>query len=538
MHGPARWKRLALPFVACAFFLLGCLGSESGCEREPPPPPDIQEEPPGTVLQEAFPPPFSEEDLARFAEETARVTPLASHLRHRYTDDLSGLGKRGYIRVLTTFNKTNFFLRGGRTFGFEYSLLHGYEAYLNEDHNPGELRVYLEFIPVPRERLIPLLVSGYGDIAAAGLTITPRRQKRVDFTIPYLRDVDEVIVANRRVRELNTLEDLSGREVFVRPGSSYRWSLERLNARFEEAGLHPVRIRMADESLETEDILEMVNAGVVPLTVADIHIALLWESVFENLIVYRDLAVRRGGKIAWAIRKDSPELKASLNAFLKTHRQGTLLGNIYLRRYFGNNRWIRDPFHEQPGQQDEPHRELFRKYADLYEFDWKLIKAVAYQESGFNQNTVSPAGAQGIMQVLPETAADPNVNIQDIHILENNIHAGVRYLAFLRDRYFSGEEIEEKDRIRFALAAYNAGPQNILRARRRAEDLGLERNRWFRNVEIAALQLVGQETVQYVSNINKYFLLFTFHEEHERRKGSVQEDALAAAPEKTARRGR
>jgi membrane-bound lytic murein transglycosylase MltF len=339
-----------------------------------------------------------------------------------------------------------------------------------------------------------------------------------------------VVVANRQVQGLHTLEDLSGREIFVRPSSSYWGALEKLNHRFHDKGLPPVKIRKADESLETEDILEMVNAGAVPLTVADSQVALLWESVFDNLTVYEDLAIRTGGKIAWAVRKNNPELKASLNAFLKTHRKGTLLGNIYLRRYFENNKWIRNPFKKKVMERRERYRSLIKKYADMYAFDWLLILAQAYQESRLKHHTVSPFGAQGIMQVRPSTASDHNVDIREINQLENNIHAGVKYLAFLRDRYFSDEDVEEKDGIRFALAAYNAGPRNILRTRNRAEALGLDRNKWFRNVEIAALQQIGQEPVQYVSNINKYYLLFKFNEKNEKRKRTIKEMSPPAAP--------
>jgi len=519
------WKKFVFPLLIGALFFPRCTGGE-----KPPSSPHAGESPSSPDQGEASEIVLSEEELVRIAEETAQITPLASHLKNRYTDDLDGLRERRYIRVLTTFNKTNFFLEGSRPFGYEYSMLHGYEVYLNRDRGREDLKIVLDFIPVSRDRLIPLLVNGYGDIAAAGLTITPKREKLVDFTIPYLTNVDEVIVANHEVRGLHSMEDLSGREVFVRPSSSYWGTLEKLNRRFSEEGLPPVKLQKADESLETEDILEMVNAGVVPLTVADSQMALLWESVFQDLTVYKNLAIRKGGKIAWAVRKNNPELKASLDAFLKTHRKGTLLGNIYLRRYFEHNKWIRNPFNKKAVERQEQYRSLIKKYADMYEFDWMLILALAYQESRLNHHTVSPFGARGIMQVRPSTALDHNVDIQDTHQLENNIHAGVKYLAFLRDRYFSDEDVEEKDRMRFALAAYNAGPRKILRARNQAEELGLDRNKWFRNVEIAALQQIGQETVQYVSNINKYYLLFTFNEEHEKRKRSIKGVPPPTAP--------
>ena len=149
-----------------------------------------------------------------------------------------------------------------------------------------------------------------------------------------------------------------------------------------------------------------------------------------------------------------------------------------------------------------------------------LIMALAYQESGLDNNKKSHAGAVGIMQVKPGTAADRKIGIKNINLLENNIHAGVKYLAYLRDRYFSSEDIRERDRIRFALAAYNAGPARIQKIRNRAGKMGLDPNRWFRNTELAALKYIGQETVRYVSNINKYYLIFRFASDTEELRNS------------------
>ena len=466
--------------------------------------------------------PLSDLELRRIAEKTASTSPLASHLNKKYKDDISGLLEKRYIRVLTTFSKTNFFVSGSEIFGYEYSLLKGYEKYLNRECTDDDLKVVLEFIPVSRDRLIPLLINGWGDVAAAGLTITPERLKRVDFTVPYLTNVDEVVVTNRTVEGLETLEDLSGREVFVRPSSSYHESLVSLNKKFRAKGLDPVKLVKADESLETEDILEMVDSGAIAITVADSHIVDLWSSVFENLRVHYSLKVRTGGEIAWMVRKNNPELKKQLNAFLETHRKGTLLGNIYLRRYFENNRWIKNPFTEEDLKRQNLYRRLIKKYATRYGFDPLLIMALAYQESRLDNSKKNPVGAVGLMQVRTLTAGDRNVNIDDVHLLENNIHAGVKYLDFLRNRYFSSKKIREKDRIRLSLAAYNAGPRKIRMARNLAEKLGLNPDKWFRDVEIATLKLIGQETVQYVSNINKYYLLFKFHQENEKMRRAVK----------------
>ncbi len=461
--------------------------------------------------------------------------PLADHLAERYQDDLPGLLQRHYIRVLTTFNKTNFFLDGSRIYGFEYSLLKAYEKSLNEKQKGGGLRVVLEFIPVPRDQLIPRLVQGLGDIAAAGLTITPRRSREVAFTDPYLTDVDELVVSNTRVQGLRTLEDLSGRRVYVRRSSSYFESLAALNRRFAEKGIAPVKIMEVDESLETEDILEMVASGALPITIADSNLAGIWARVFDGLRVHTRLKVRTGGKIAWMVRKNNPELRKSLNAFIKHHRKGTLFGNIYFNRYFRNNRWMKNPLGREEDARESRYDRLFRKYADRYGFDWLLIKALAFQESGLDQNKRSASGAVGIMQIRPSTAADRHVGIHNVEDLENNIHAGVKYLAFLRDRYFSDEWIRERDRIRLSLAAYNAGPTKIRRARELAARMNLDPDRWFRNVEMAVLRLIGRETVEYVSNINKYYIIFKLYEETRKLRESGRLSPLKGAGEERPR---
>jgi membrane-bound lytic murein transglycosylase MltF len=447
-----------------------------------------------------------------FGQEKTGFNPLASHFSEKYTDDLNVLLKKKYIRVLTTFNRTNFFLSEGKLYGHEYSLLKEYEKSLNMGVKKGELRIVLEFKPVSRDRLVSGLVEGYGDIAAAGLTITPTRLKEADFTDPYLTGIDEVVITHKGGPKIRAAEDLSGREVFVRESSSYYESLVSLNRRLLNLEKRPVEIIKADEDLETEDILEMVNAGAIEITLSDSHIAGIWSKVLKNLQVHRKVTLRSGIQIAWMVRKNNPELKESLNRFLKKHRKGTLLGNIYFNRYYKDNPWIKNPLHADEEKKLKQCKPLFKKYATRYGFDdWMLVMAVAYQESGLDNTKRSSAGAVGIMQVRPETAKDKNIGIDKVHVLENNIHAGVKYLAFLRDRYYKNADISPRDQFRLTIAAYNAGPAKIRRARTLAKEMGLDPNRWFRHVELATLSLVGQETVRYVSNINKYYNIYRLY---------------------------
>jgi membrane-bound lytic murein transglycosylase MltF len=458
---------------------------------------------------------------ALVAKEHSVSHPLDSHFSETYTDDLIGLMARRYIRVLTTLNKTNFFLFEGNRFGYEYGLLKEYEKFLNVNLKRRDLRVVLEFIPVARDQLIPSLVKGHGDIAAAGLTITKKRLKQGDFTDPYLSGIDEVLVTHKSTPKFQSLEQLSGQEVFVRQSSSYYESLSFLNQKLKRSRKRPVRIIKADENLETEDILELVDSGAIKITVSDSHIAAIWSGILKNLEIHEKIKLRSGSEIAWMIRKNNPELRASLNRFLKKHRKGTLLGNIYFNRYYEKNPWIKNPLQSKGKKRLHKYKALFQKYAKQYGFDWLLIAAMAYQESGLDNNKKNRSGAVGIMQVLPKTARDKNIGIKNVKDLENNIHAGVKYLAFLRDRYFSDQTIRPRDRVRFALASYNAGPAKIRKTRSLAKKMNLDSNRWFRNVELAALRLIGQETVRYVSNINKYYVIY----KQDIERGEIREKA-------------
>jgi membrane-bound lytic murein transglycosylase MltF len=274
------------------------------------------------------------------AQESAASHPLDSHLTDSYTEDLDALLERKYIRILTTYNRTNFFLAHGKLRGFEYALLRQYQKVLNKGVTRRELQIVFEFIPVARDRLIPDLVDGYGDIAAAGLTVTPERQKLVDFTTPYLTGIDEVLVTHKSVAPIQNVAALSGQGVFVRLSSSYYESLLDLNRQLGAQGLRPVDIIPADENLETEDILELVNSGAIARTVCDSHIAAAWAEILTDIRVAGDVTLRRGGDIAWAVRKTSPALRASLDRFAGSHRKGTRLGNIFFKRYYENTTWI------------------------------------------------------------------------------------------------------------------------------------------------------------------------------------------------------
>ena len=428
--------------------------------------------------------------------------------------DIKDIRERRLLRVLVAYSNTNFFFDGPAFKGFDYEIMREYEKHLNKNTSNESDRVVITFIVKPFADILNELVEGRGDIAIANFTVTPEREKLVNFTEPYLSNVNEVLVQNNAIDDIHSLEDLSGKSLYLLAGSSFIQHIEKLNARFAENNLDPLKIIEAETNLSTEDIFELINANVYSLTVADDFTANTWQSVLPDIRVRDDIVINTGGEIAWAVRKESKQLLKSLNEFIDTVRKGTLLGNIFFKRYYENSKWIDNPVSKTQVSKLDKYKGTIQKYADEYDFDWLSIAAMAYQESKLDQSKVSPAGAVGIMQIKPDTAASEPVGISDITNSEDNINAGVKYLAFLRERYFSSPDIAPEDQVDFTWAAYNAGPARISQLRELAAQSGYDPNKWFSNVERIAAREIGRETVRYVANVNKYYIAYKLAQEN------------------------
>lgn len=432
---------------------------------------------------------------------------VAAPLVGSWHGDLDGMIERRQVRALVPYSRTFYFLDDhGSQRGLSHAFMEAFEDFLNARMEHGLLRVQVVYVPVTRDRLVPWLLAGRGDLIAANLTVTEARGDVLQFTAPLASGVREVLVSGPSAAPIARLDELSGRTVFVRPASSFFESLETLNAEFAARSLPPVRLERAPAHFEVGDVLELVNAGVVDHAVADDYLAAFWARVLPDITVHEDLVLREGADIAFAVRPDSPALKSLLDEFLATHRAGTLFGNVTFERFLQDTRWV---LADERGDELTRFQRMarhFRRYGEQYELDWLLLIAQGYQESGLDQSARSPAGAVGVMQLLPATGREMDVG--DITILENNIHAGVRYLRWMIDRYYADEAMSDTDRLLFALASYNAGPRRVRTLRNEARSLGLDPNVWFDNVEYVAAQRIGRETVEYVANIYKYHIAF------------------------------
>ena len=227
----------------------------------------------------------------------------------KWKGDLGGMAKRGVIRALVVYSRMFYFIDGGTQRGGSYDALTLFEKYVNERLGQRKIPVRILFYPVRRDQIIPMLLSGEGDLAAADLTITPERLAQVDFSAPIVSHIDEIAVTGPASPRIDSVEDLSGHEVFVRKSSSSYDSLERLNAGFAKDGRAPVRLRLAPEDLQDEDLLELLNAGLVQCVVADDDIADFWSKIYPHIRPHAAAAVARRAETGWMFRKDSPELK-------------------------------------------------------------------------------------------------------------------------------------------------------------------------------------------------------------------------------------
>ncbi|PSH69234.1 lytic transglycosylase F [Phyllobacterium brassicacearum] len=424
--------------------------------------------------------------------------------------DLDGMKQRRLVRVLVPYSKTIYFIDQGRQYGTAVEFGTALEKALNAGNKKEIDHIHVAFFPTARDRLLSALNEGLGDIVMANLTVTPSRLEQADFTNPIYDKASEVLITGPSSEKVLHLDDLSGKEIAVRETSSYYEHLIELNGEFKQRGMEGIKLLIMDENLEDEDLLEMVNADLLPYTIVDKYKAMIWSTIFTDIKVHDEFAIATDGQIAWAIRKNSPLLMKELNTFVAAHRVGTAFGNILRNKYFKSDKILQRAYSDNDVEKFKQLVEIFRKHGKTYSFDYLMLMAQGYQESKLDQKMRSPRGAVGVMQLLPATAKDKAVNINGIDKDEDrNVEAGSKYLRYLMDTYIDEPDLNERDRQLLAFAAYNAGPGNLNKFRQKAKDMGLNPNVWFGNVENAAASIVGRETVQYVSNIYKYYVAYT-----------------------------
>lgn len=431
------------------------------------------------------------------------VEQLARLARVERRGDLPEIRRRGMLRVITRNNAATFFLWRGEQAGFEYELLREFAK---------QLGLHVEMVVAPdHETLFEMLARGAGDVAAASLPVdSTRHASDVVMTRPFSY-VHDHLVARYDDDGLLGMEDLTGRTVTVRRSSTHWRTLER----FRDAGLK-LDLDAAPEDAESEMLIAAVGEGRIDLTVAASHVLDLELSYRTD--VRKAFTLRGPVPLGWAVRREDTELLAALDEFLDREYRG-LFFNVVYQKYFESPARIRRHREQRVDHASagglSPYDAIVRREAQAHGFDWPLVVSQMYQESRFNPQARSPAGAVGLMQLLPRTATA--FGASDPYDPEQAIRAATAYLAWLHSRLES--DLTVKDRMWFALAAYNAGLGRLRDARRLARELDLDPDRWFGNVEkaiglpsrwayyrrAAHGYVRGTETVRYVREIRERY---------------------------------
>ena len=467
--------------------------------------------------------------LTSLDEQTAEVQFALGEWR----GDLDGIisERARLLRLLTVFEPMFYLVDGRKQAGAVFEAAREFETFLNETLGKTRAadRIRIILVPVRRDELIPFIRDGRGDIAAANLTITDDRLGDVDFSDPVVSDAHEVVVTGPSADPVNSLDELSGRPVLVRRSSSYFESLQRLNRDLEARDLPPASIVEVNEILDDGAILKLVYEGRLPTTVVDSHIAEFWVEVFPDLVWNDEVRPRENTRIAWAVQKDAPQLLEQINAFVKTHKKGTLAGNILINRYMKSTDWLESNEERVVNQRLDSLKNLFQEKAALYDLDWRRLAAQAFQESGLDQSRRSSRGAIGLMQLMLATARE--MGFDDISTADANVEAGAKYMRHVIDTYFSDiehnpevdPEVAREEAYAVALAAYNAGPTRISRLRRTAESRGINSRIWFDQMEPIVAREVGSEPVKYVQNVMEFSIQIQLQQKLIEERRRVQE---------------
>lgn len=418
--------------------------------------------------------------------------------------DLAEVRKSGELRVLVNQSRNSSGEIKGQVIGSEYHRVRAFEQYLNRNARDGRA-LRLKIIPRSKDQLLGALARGEGDVVAPGELLDTRNTQAVSASAAIRKDVPLVFVARKGNRRYLDFLQLAGRTVVLPAGSAAGEAIATFNLNLADRKLAPILIEWADPSLAVEDVLEMVQAGIYPFTVVEQPIAQRWARVMPKLRVDEHMVLEDKSDMSWFVRRDAPMLRASVDRFLAGYRnpddQDVTLQRVYRRLYK-----VHYPLANADRRRLEQVRPVLQKHAGQQDLDWLALAALAFKESTLNPKARGAGGATGLMQITPSAARA--VGVGNIQGVDGNVQASAKYLAMIRRKFFASNQLNERERMAFVLAAYNMGPERVQSLRAEARRRGLNPNQWFFQVERVAMEQVGMGVVSYVNSVNKYYLAY------------------------------
>lgn len=433
-------------------------------------------------------------------------------ISHRNNRDLTEIIKDKKLTVLVENSAISYFIYRGQPMGLEYEILSRFAK---------EIGVQLEMKIVKNlDDMIPMLLSDEGDLISCNYTITKERQKEIDFSEPYMRTPQ--VLVQRKPKDWSTRkksdwkkdvltdpEQLAKQQIHVWGNSSYFKRLEHLQ---EELG-DTIYTKSVDGSVIPEEIIEWVSTGIIDYTITDKNVAQINEAFYPNIDIELELSITQ--KIAFGIRKTSPALQNQLNEWLNEFMKTTTYRYI-IHKYINMKSFAeksQDEFSSLGGGKISRFDEEIKQISKEYNFDWRLLSAIIYQESKFTEGNESWAGAYGLMQFMPTVG--PVYDVYPDSPPEVQIRGGMKKI---NRNYNDWKEIPDSiQRLKFTLATYNAGLGHIKDAQGLTKKHGKDPLVWDDNVEEFILKLSkpkyyqdevcrsgyfrGVETYQYVRKV-------------------------------------
>ncbi|HEX2919840.1 MAG TPA: transglycosylase SLT domain-containing protein [Bacteroidales bacterium] len=394
-----------------------------------------------------------------------------------YCFDLDSIRIRGKIIAVTDFNSADYFIYKGEPMGFTYEMLNQFAGFMDLD-----VEIITESDP---EKMVDMLVGGKVDIIAAGMPVLDG-DENIIFTEPFDK-TRKVLVKRKRqvVKNTKTQEDLRDQLGLGKNAIYIQSGYLDYNSALNVASSLGDTITILDAPYDQETLIKYVAEGVIDYTICDENLAMVNSTYYPSI----DINTQAGPEhqIAWAVRNNSDSLLFHLNTWITSYKKTTGYALLYAK-YFRNSRSgiiIQSDYYAINTGKISGYDELIRKYSSGTLWDWRLIASIICQESRFNPSVQSHMGAYGLMQIMPETAETMGIDITSSP--DSNIIAGLKYLDFLNSIY-DNKVPDEKERIKFILASYNAGPGHVLDAMKLAAKHGVDPALWENNVELWLLR--------------------------------------------------
>jgi membrane-bound lytic murein transglycosylase MltF len=426
-----------------------------------------------------------------------------------WSGSYSEMLKRGLIRVAVPYDRTIYVNDKGMQRGMSVDVTRALTQWINDKYisQLAGKKITIKLVPCPKDQLLSTLTSGQADMVIGDLGLHESIPNAKDYLVSHASKLEnEVLVTGPSSPSVTTFSDLSGHTVYGSRNTNFHTTLRGLNKELQKAGKPVVSLISPLGDLDDEDLLEMLDAGLIPFVIVSDWKAKLWQPIYTKNVVHHDLSAQDAGWIGWAVRVSNQDLHDDLQAFYLSDSATQAINAFRQQDYKQHLRGLKDPIEKTAWARFESMQPLFNQYGAEYKLNPLFIAALGFQETLLNQNAVSGVGALGVMQLMPATGA--SLNVGDIHLLGPNIHAGAKYMDQLINKNFPNIQFQSYNRSLFAVASYNIGPNNVAKARVLALQAGFDPNQWFQNVEFIAAQKMGFEPINYVRNVYKYFISY------------------------------